>query len=74
MKKIFLLGLSLITLVSCKVTKDTTYVAKDTYWQQHVEYTMDVDVDVNKYQYKGKQTLVYTNNSPDDLDKVFYHL
>ena len=74
MKKIFLLGLSLITLVSCKVTKDTTYVAKDTYWQQHVDYTMDVDVDVNKYQYKGKQTLVYTNNSPDDLDKVFYHL
>ena len=29
---------------------------------------------INNYQYKGKQTLVYTNNSPDDLDKVFYHL
>ncbi|MGJ8759699.1 MAG: M1 family metallopeptidase [Polaribacter sp.] len=61
-------------LTSCKVIKDTTYVAKETYWQQHVDYTMDVDVDVNNYQYKGKQTLVYTNNSPDDLDKVFYHL
>ncbi|WP_341222125.1 M1 family metallopeptidase [Polaribacter atrinae] len=61
-------------LTSCKVIKDTTYVAKETYWQQHVDYTMDVDVDVNNYQYKGKQTLVYTNNSPDDLNKVFYHL
>jgi len=34
------------------------------YWQQHVDYTMDVDVDVTKFQYKGIQKLVYTNNSP----------
>lgn len=45
-----------------------------TYWQQHVDYTMDVDVDVENYQYKGTQELVYTNNSPDVLNKVFYHL
>ena len=31
-------------------------------------------MDVKNYQYKGKQTLVYTNNSPDTLKKVFYHL
>ena len=74
MRKIYFLGLSLIMLTSCKVIKDTTNVAKETYWQQHVDYTMDVDVDAKNYQYKGKQTLVYTNNSPDDLDKVFYHL
>lgn len=44
------------------------------YWQQRVDYTMDIDVDVKNYQYKGKQKLVYTNNSPDVLNKVFYHL
>lgn len=44
------------------------------YWQQHVDYTMEVTMDVKNYQYKGKQTLVYTNNSPDTLKKVFYHL
>lgn len=44
------------------------------YWQQKVDYTMDIDVDADKFQYKGKQTLVYTNNSPDVLDRVFYHL
>ena len=48
--------------------------ANNSYWQQHVDYTMDIDVDANNYKYKGTQTLVYTNNSPDDLDKVFYHL
>ncbi len=31
-------------------------------------------MDVNSYQYKGKQSLVYTNNSPDVLNKVYYHL
>jgi len=49
-------------------------VDRPNYWQQHVDYKMEVDVDVDKYQYKGKQELVYTNNSPDTLRRVFYHL
>lgn len=44
------------------------------YWQQHVDYTMDVTMDVKTYKYTGTQKLVYTNNSPDVLDRVFYHL
>ena len=40
------------------------------YWQQHVDYTMEIDMDVNTYKYEGVQKLVYTNNSPDVLDKV----
>ncbi|WP_456423022.1 M1 family metallopeptidase [Lutibacter sp.] len=44
------------------------------YWQQKVDYKMDVDIDVENYQYNGNQKLVYTNNSPDVLKKVFYHL
>lgn len=46
----------------------------NSYWQQHVDYTMQVDMDVKTYQYTGTQKLVYTNNSPDELDRVFYHL
>ncbi len=46
----------------------------EAYWQQHVDYKMYVDVDVKKYRYKGTQQLTYTNNSPDTLQKVFYHL
>ena len=47
---------------------------KDGYWQQHVDYKMTIDMDVDSYQYHGSQELIYTNNSPDQLDKVFYHL
>ncbi|MBR9855029.1 MAG: M1 family metallopeptidase [Algicola sp.] len=43
-------------------------------WQQHVDYTMDVQMDVKTYQYTGTQKLVYTNNSPDELSRVYYHL
>ena len=44
------------------------------YWQQHVDYKMDVSMDVKTYRYTGKQELVYTNNSNDTLNRVFYHL
>lgn len=44
------------------------------YWQQHVDYTMDVKMDVESFRYSGTQKLVYTNNSPDTLSRVFYHM
>lgn len=43
-------------------------------WQQRVSYEMDIDFDVTTHQFKGKQKLIYINNSPDQLDRVFYHL
>ena len=46
----------------------------DQYWQQQADYTMEIDMDVNTYQYKGKQKIKYTNNSPDDLNRLYYHL
>lgn len=44
------------------------------YWQQHVDYKMDVKVNVKDFTYTGTQELTYTNNSPDTLQKVYYHL
>lgn len=43
-------------------------------WQQRVHYTMHVNVDVNTNRFSGTQVLEYTNNSPDTLNRVFYHL
>ncbi len=43
-------------------------------WQQRVKYTMNIDMDVTTNRYAGKQKLEYTNNSPDTLRRVFYHL
>lgn len=44
------------------------------YWQQRVEYEMDINFDVETHQFSGNQTLKYYNNSPDTLYEVFYHL
>ena len=44
------------------------------YWQQAVDYTMEVTLDTETALYNGTQKLVYTNNSPETLNKVFYHL
>jgi len=80
MKKLFLLISAFGILSSCNSTKQVASSSsnatdsKSTYWQQHVDYKMDIDMDVNTYQYNGKQTLVYTNNSPDVLNRVYYHL
>lgn len=52
----------------------TNVFAQSGYWQQHVDYKMDVTMDTKTYRYKGKQELVYTNNSPDTLRRVYYHL
>ncbi len=35
---------------------------------------MTVDMDAAAHQYRGQQRLVYSNNSPDTLTRVFYHL
>ena len=47
---------------------------KSQYWQQAVEYTMEVALDHESATYSGVQKIVYTNNSPETLNKVFYHL
>lgn len=43
-------------------------------WQQQVNYEMTIDMNAAAHQYHGKQRLTYTNNSPDTLTRLFYHL
>lgn len=64
----------LIPITNGHAQKDSPPPSKPQYWQQHVDYTMDIDMDVKTYRYTGTQKLVYTNNSPDILHRVFYHL
>ena len=54
--------------------KQTITYKADGFWQQQADYTMDIDMDVTSYQFTGKQNIKYTNNSPDVLDRVYYHL
>jgi hypothetical protein len=64
----------LILLALVTLNFGSLVAQSSTYWQQHVDYKMDVTMDVKNYQYKGKQELVYSNNSSDTLKKVYYHL
>ena len=47
---------------------------QNAYYQQSAKYKMDIDVDAENFTYQGKQTLTYTNNSPDELKVVYFHL
>ena len=47
---------------------------KGPYYQQHASYKMDIDVDAKAFTYNGKQTLKYTNNAPEELNVVYFHL
>jgi hypothetical protein len=60
-------------LLGCVALALTT-ISYSQYWQQHVKYTMDIDMDVATNRFTGKQQLEYTNKSPDTLKKLFYHL
>ncbi|MBC9794590.1 M1 family metallopeptidase [Sinomicrobium weinanense] len=72
MKKIFLA--CSVLLIVFKANAQAKQEHNPYYWQQHVDYKMEVDMNVENFRYDGKQELVYTNNSPEVLDKVFYHL
>jgi hypothetical protein len=64
----------LLLLITSIFLSNVSFAQNSSYWQQHVDYKMEVNVNVKDYTYKGTQKLTYTNNSPDELNKVFYHL
>lgn len=63
------IGFGFLVGVFCVTAQNNT-----SYWQQQVDYTMNVDMNVENFQYEGTQELIYSNNSPDTLYQVFYHL
>ena len=65
---------TIIPLVLCLLFISTRTSAQADRWQQRAEYEMNIDFDVDKHQFTGTQKLVYFNNSPDTLGRVFYHL
>ncbi len=69
MKIKIILSLLLFTLLTLPAYGQGAY-----YWQQHVEYEMEIGMDVENHQYDGWQRVVYTNNSPDTLHQMYYHL
>ncbi|MBO6878918.1 MAG: M1 family metallopeptidase, partial [Maricaulis sp.] len=44
------------------------------YWQQQVDYVIDARLDENSHVITGSATVAYTNNAPDTLDFLWFHL
>ncbi len=65
MKYVLLLAALLLSFV---------LTAQPKHWQQQVRYDMDVKMDVTKNRFTATQKLVYSNNSPDTLYTLFFHL
>lgn len=63
------------TLIAAALLCGTAAFAQHrTYWQNHVDYRMDIDMNVEDNTFAGEQWLTLTNNSPDTLTEAYYHL
>ena len=43
-------------------------------WQQEMDCTMDITMDVDVHQYSGVMDLTYINHNPDVLERIPFHL
>jgi hypothetical protein len=84
MRRLLLLLLSLLFITSAEAqmfkggTGSPMYwknrMPDGAYWQQDVHYTISARMDETEHRIDGTETLEYTNNSPDTLPVVYFHL
>ena len=48
--------------------------SQKTYFQQKVDYTINVKLNDVSHQLSAEESIVYTNNSPDTLTFIYFHL
>src|SRR5690349_4492845 len=65
MKKLFFFALMNSVLV---------FAHAQAYWQQQVDFKIEASLDDQKHVIKGFETVDYTNNSPDGLYFIWFHL
>ncbi|MBC8046750.1 MAG: M1 family metallopeptidase, partial [Fimbriimonadaceae bacterium] len=49
-------------------------VCAQSYWQQHVDYVINVSLNDIKHEINGDITIEYKNNSPEPLNFIYFHL
>ena len=62
---------SIFSLIAALVFSVTAYPQ---YWQQQVNYTIAVSLNDKEHSLDGFEKLVYTNNSPDTIAFIWFHL
>jgi len=61
-------------LIALALVAFCAQLGAQSYWQQDIAYKMNVVVDVANYTFTGTSEIEYTNNSPDDLTTLYFHL
>lgn len=61
--------LILTSLVLCSLS-----VFSQDYWQQEVNYKIEVELDDKNHILRGFETFEYNNNSPNELDFIYVHV
>jgi hypothetical protein len=62
----------ILTAIACFATLSA--FSQNTYWQQQVNYKINVSLNDQNNSLKGWEELQYTNNSPDQLNFIWFHL
>jgi len=61
-------------LLFCLLFIAHTLSAQSTYWQQHLRYTIEAELNPSEKSIRGNETIVYKNNSPDTLNFIWFHI
>ncbi len=65
---------SIVFLLVSFLFIQTTFGQRAGYWQQRADYNISIDFDAKTHQFTGTEIISYTNESPDTLKQVFFHL
>ncbi len=69
-KKLWIVSVYLVTFTSYRATVQ----AQDNYWQQQVNFIIEVTLDDTEHSLTGFEKIEYINNSPDTLHFIWFHL
>lgn len=67
-------GFLLLTLILTLKLQLPLYAQQAGYWQQSVDYDISVTLNDVEHTLDGKLDLRYTNNSPNTLNEIWFHL
>ncbi len=64
----------LVTLLFLLAFTATSHAQNNTYWQQQVNYRIDVSLNDTAHTLDGFVKMEYTNNAPDTLSFIWFHV
>lgn len=75
MRSLTLITFCLATILAAQEgTRTVNGTPSAAYWQQQVDYSLKASLDAKKKRLRGSGTITYTNNSPDTLPTLVWHL